>query len=404
MSETPKWRCGMTLCNACGLLAAKRSKSDAKGFVEDADAESQDTAAMQAARTAACASALAALSAARAIAPPRAAFGASSEPKTVRPPIKPAVQRAVQSEPLCARGVAQPAAMPSTNSVGTLALASNSPSGSLVEERGSFAALPPVHLPPSKNATSVSRLSTASETMLASNLPPSPSLPTPLLASPLSDPAAGQDYAPTTLLSIQQQLTDGSDQDATTPSASPLVTASKASSPARVDVSGPTTISAVTDPLTSPLCAPGAVTFARPSASAMGAPMEAGLAVQAAAASVAKAASIVRSVSSVHAKSLAAGRKLQGMPKKKGNTKATAAFPEQASMRMQPMQPAAQHAIPMAHAMLMEQPMPISHSIQGQQKKLGGQIETPPQLLQMTQPVQQQMMQTVQQMHLMHSR
>ena len=123
VSETPKWRCGMTLCNACGLLAAKRSKSDAKGFVEDADAESQDTAAMQAARTAACASALAALSAARAIAPPRAAFGASSEPKTVRPPIKPAVQRAVQSEPLCARGVAQPAAMPSTNSLGTLALA-----------------------------------------------------------------------------------------------------------------------------------------------------------------------------------------------------------------------------------------------------------------------------------------
>ena len=121
MSETPKWRCGMTLCNACGLLAAKRSKSDAKGFVEDADAESQDTAAMQAARTAACASALAALSAARAIAPPRAAFGTSSEAKTVRPPIKPAVQRAVQSEPLCARGVAQPAAMPSTNSVGTRA-------------------------------------------------------------------------------------------------------------------------------------------------------------------------------------------------------------------------------------------------------------------------------------------
>ena len=102
MTETPKWRCGMTLCNACGLLAAKRSKSDATGSVEDADAESQDTAAMQAARAAACASALAALSAARAIAPPRAACGASSEPKTVRPPIKPAVQRAVQSEPSCA--------------------------------------------------------------------------------------------------------------------------------------------------------------------------------------------------------------------------------------------------------------------------------------------------------------
>ena len=154
-------------------------------------------------------------SAARAIAPPRAAFGASSESKTVRPPIKPAVQRTVQSEPLCARGVAQPAAMPSTISLGTLALASNSPSGSLVEERRSFAAPPPVHLPPSKTATSVSHLSTASETKLASNLPPSPSLPTPLLASPLSDRAAGQDYAPTTLLSIQQQLTDGSDQDAT---------------------------------------------------------------------------------------------------------------------------------------------------------------------------------------------
>ena len=133
----------------------------------------------------------------------------------------------------------------------------------------------------------------------------------------------------------------------------------------------------------------------------MGAPMEAGLAVQAAAASVAKAASIVRAASSVHAKSLAADRKLQGMPKKMGIAKATAAFPVQASMRMQPMQPAAQHAIPMAHAVLMEQPMPISHSIQGQQKKPGVQIEMPPQRLQMMQPVQQQMMQTVQQMHLM---
>ena len=46
MTETPKWRCGMTPCNARGLLAAKRSKSDATGSVEDADAESQDTAAM----------------------------------------------------------------------------------------------------------------------------------------------------------------------------------------------------------------------------------------------------------------------------------------------------------------------------------------------------------------------
>ena len=102
---------------------ARDAATNAAAFAADANTADANAVADATDDTADAAHAATVYDAARAIAPPRAAFGASSEPKTVRPPIKPAVQRAVQSEPLCARGVAQPAAMPSTNSLGTLALA-----------------------------------------------------------------------------------------------------------------------------------------------------------------------------------------------------------------------------------------------------------------------------------------
>ena len=216
VSETPKWRRGMTLCNACGLLAAKRDKNDKNAGAEDAaDAESQVAAAQQAAHTAAQAAARA--SARAALSAVRAVGCSSSKPMTVHPSIMLAVPRAAQSEPSCA-------------------------------------------LPSSK-----------------------------------------------------QQLTDGSDRDAT-PSASPLVAVSQASLPTRVHVSGPTRlskpatatkslVSRVVETYEQLLRAPTAVTFAVPVTSVYGATMQAGLAVQGTVASVSEAPSIVRVASGVRAKS-----------------------------------------------------------------------------------------------------